>query len=114
MQMSSITQEKNLDSQGILSGPIDLELPDWFREQQRTAWSRFESLPRPARKDQPWRFSNIDLLDLKSFQIPGPLSEDDRKNILKYSIGLDHFAGRMIFANNQLVERSVVSEDLKK
>jgi Fe-S cluster assembly protein SufD len=114
MQMSSITQEKNLNSQGILSGPIDSELPDWFREQQRNAWSRFESLPRPTRKDQPWRFSNVDLLDVKSFQIPGPLSEEDRQNILKYSTGLDQFAARVIFANNQLVERSVVSEDLKK
>jgi Fe-S cluster assembly protein SufD len=113
--MSSVTQEKNLNSvREILSGPVDSELPDWFREQQRAAWQKFESMPRPARKDQAWRFSNVDLLDLKSFQIPGPLSDDDRNNILKYSTGLDQFAGRMIFANNQLVERSVVSEDLKK
>jgi Fe-S cluster assembly protein SufD len=112
--MSSVTQEKNLNSSGILSGPIDRELPDWFREQQHEAWKKFESIPRPTRKDQPWRFSNVDLLDLAPFKSPGPLSEDDRKNILKYSTGLDQFAGRMIFANDQLVERIVVSEDLKK
>jgi len=99
---------------GILSGAVERDLPDWFREQQCAAWSKFESIPRPTRKDQPWRFSNVGLLDLKPFHIPGPLSEDDRKNILKYSIGLDQFAGRMIFANDQLVERNVVSEDLKK
>lgn len=112
--MSSVTHDEVKPDGGILCGPVDSELPDWFREQQRAAWSKFESIPRPTRKDQPWRFSNVDLLDLKSFQIPGPLSEDVRKNILKYSIGLDQFAGRMIFANNQLVERTVVSEDLKK
>jgi len=111
--MASVTQEKNLYS-GILSGPIDSELPDWFRDQQRTAWLSFKSIPRPTRKDQPWRFSNVDLLDLKSFKLPGPLSDDDRKNILKYSRGLDQIAGRMIFANDQLVERTVVSEGLKK
>lgn len=112
--MPSITQEKNLKS-GILSGPNEsADLPDWFRDQQRAAWSKFESIPRPTRKDQGWRFSNVDLLDLTPFQIPGPLSEDDRKNILKYSRGLDQIAGRMIFANDQLVERTVVSEDLKK
>lgn len=112
--MPSATQEKNLKS-GILSGPNDsAELPDWFREQQRAAWSKFESIPRPTRKDQAWRFSNVDLLDLASFKVPGALSEDDRKNILKYSTGLDQFGGRMIFANDQLVERIVVSEDLKK
>ena len=40
--------------------------------------------------------------------------EDDRENVLKYSRGLDSYAGRMIFANDQLIERDVVSEDLKK
>src|SRR5207244_6082147 len=30
------------------------------------------------------------------------------------SRGLDEYAGRMIFANDQLIERDVVSEDLKK
>jgi Fe-S cluster assembly protein SufD len=113
--MSLVTQEKNLKSSGILLGPNgSADVPDWFREQQRAAWSKFESIPRPTRKDQPWRFSNVDLLDLAPYRISGPLSEDDRKNVLKYSNGLDQFAGRMIFANDQLVERSIVSEDLRK
>src|SRR4030095_12910256 len=112
----SVTTTKQFQQNGsVLSGPNDsAELPDWFREQQRAAWSKFESIPRPTRKDQAWRFSNVDLLDLASFKVPGALSEDDRKNILKYSTGLDQFGGRMIFANDQLVERIVVSEDLKK
>ncbi len=113
--MSAVTHEKNLKTSGILSGPDEAsDLPDWFREQQHVAWKKFESIPRPTRKDQPWRFSNVDLLDLAPFQTPGPLSEEDRKNILKYSQGLDQIAGRMIFANDQLVERTVVSENLKK
>ena len=42
------------------------------------------------------------------------MSEDDRQNVLKYSIGLKELAGRMIFAGDQLIERDVVSDDLKK
>jgi Fe-S cluster assembly protein SufD len=111
----SATQEKNLKTSGTLSGPVESrDLPDWFREQQLAAWKKFESIPRPTRKDQLWRFSNVDLLDLTAFKVPGPLSEDDRRNILKYSRGLDQIAGRMIFANDQLVERTVISEALKK
>ncbi len=92
--MSLVTQEKNLKSSGILSAPSESrDLPDWFREQQTEAWRKFESIPRPTRKDQAWRFSNVDLLDLSPFKIPGPLSDDDRKNILKYSRGLDKYAG---------------------
>src|SRR6266704_2297739 len=111
--MPLVTHQEQAAS--ILSGPSDsLEFPDWFREQQCEAWKQFESLPQPTRKDQAWRFSNVGLLDLAPFKTSPPLSEDDRKNILKYSSGLDKYAGRMIFANDQLIQRDVVSEDLKK
>jgi Fe-S cluster assembly protein SufD len=110
--MSAVTEKQ---SQHSIFGPVEsAELPDWFREQQRAAWDKFESIPRPTRKDQAWRFSNVDLLDLTPFKVPGPLSEDDRKNILKYSQGLDRVAARVIFANDQLVERTIISENLKK
>ncbi|PYL74551.1 MAG: Fe-S cluster assembly protein SufD [Verrucomicrobia bacterium] len=113
--MSSVTDHEVAKSESILSGPTELrEFPDWFLDQQRAAWEQFESLPKPTRKDQAWRFANVGLLDLTPFKISGPLSEDDRKNVLKYSRGLDQYAARMIFANDQLIERDVVSEDLKK
>ena len=113
--MSSIAHDETVSSKGILSGPIESrDLPDWFREQQAAAWEKFESIPRPARKDQPWRFSNVDLLDLAPFRVSPVLSDDDRANVLKYSRGLDQFAARLIFAGDQLIERNVVSDDLKK
>src|SRR5437588_3436388 len=113
--MSSVANHEIAKSESILSGPIESrEFPDWFRDQQRAAWQQFETLPNPTRKDQPWRFSNVGLLDVAPFRIGPPLSEDDRNNVLKYSRGLDEYAGRMIFANDQLIERDVVSEDLKK
>ncbi|HEY4271469.1 MAG TPA: Fe-S cluster assembly protein SufD [Candidatus Udaeobacter sp.] len=113
--MPSVTNHEVAKSESILSGPSELsEFPEWFRDQQCAAWKQFESLPQPTRKDQAWRFSNVGLLDLTPFKISPPLFEDDRENILKYSRGLDQFAGRMIFANDELIERDVVSEDLKK
>jgi Fe-S cluster assembly protein SufD len=113
--MSSVANHELAKSGFILSGPNESrDLPDWFRDQQRAAWQQFESLPNPTRKDQAWRFANVGLLDLTPLKISGPLSEDDRKNILKYSSGLDHYAARMIFANDQLIERDVVSDDLKR
>jgi Fe-S cluster assembly protein SufD len=113
--MSSLANHEVGKSAPILSGPPELrEFPDWFHDQQRAAWKEFESLPNPTRKDQAWRFTNVGLLDLAPFKISGPLSEDDRKNVLKYSRGLDQYAARLIFANDQLIERDVVSEDLKK
>src|SRR6266446_4766961 len=113
--MSSVANHEVGKSAPILSGPAELrEFPDWFHDQQRAAWKEFESLPNPTRKDQAWRFANVGLLDLTPFKISGPLSEDDRESVLKYSRGLDEYAARMIFANDQLIERDVVSENLKK
>src|SRR5436309_6933933 len=110
--MSLVTQEQ---AAPILSGPSESrDFPDWFRDQQRAAWQQFEALATPTRKDQAWRFSNVGLLDLAPFKTSPPLSEDDRNNVLKYSRGLDEYAARMIFANDQLIERDVVSDDLKK
>src|SRR5436309_2550244 len=111
--MSVVTYQQQ--AAPILSGPTEWrDFPDWFHDQQREAWQQFEALPTPTRKDQAWRFSNVALLDLAPFKISAPLSEDDCKNVLKHSHGLDHYAARMIFANDQLIERAVVSEDLKR
>ena len=99
----------------ILSGPVESrEFPEWFREQQHDAWKQFESLPSPTRKDQLWRFSSVDLLDLKPFRFGGALSDKDRDAILEQSRGLDEVAARLIFAGDQLIEREVISEQLKK
>src|SRR6266481_592071 len=109
--MFSVANHEVAKSAPILSGPRELRaVPDWFSDQQYAAWKEFEALPQPTRKDQAWRFSNVALLDLAPFKISAPLSEDDRKNVLRYSRGLDHYAARLIFANDQLIERDVVSE----
>ncbi len=99
----------------ILSGPSETrEFPDWFRDQQLAAWKQFESLLRPTRKDQAWRFANVGLLELSPFKYGGTLTENERAIILDQSRGLDEVAGRMIFAGDQLLERDVISDQLKK
>ena len=113
--MSAIAHDKTVNSKGILSGLLELrDLPDWFREQQHAAWEKFESIPRPTRKDQPWRFSNVDLLDLAPFKLSGTVSDQARAAILEQSNGLDEVAARLVFAGDQLLERDVVSEQLSK
>ena len=113
--MTVLAQPEVKRTGSILEGvPERPDFPDWFRDQQRAAWERFEALPMPTRKDQAWRFSTVDLLDLRPFRFSPELSDDDRRNVLKYSIGLDEFAGRMIFAGDQLIERDIVSDQLKK
>ena len=75
---------------------------------------QFESLPKPTRKDQAWRFANVGLLDLSPFKSGGMLTEKERATILEQSRGLEEVAGRMIFAGDELLERDVISDQLKK
>src|SRR5436309_14466040 len=99
----------------ILSGRDGTrECPDWFQDQQREAWMQFESLPKPTRKDQAWRFANVGLLDLSPFKSGGMLTDKERNAILEQSRGLEEVAGRMIFAGDELLERDVISDQLKK
>ena len=99
----------------ILSGPSAERghgLPGWFREQQRAAWEKFEAFPFPNRKDQPWRFSSVDALDLSPYAQSSRLTQSDRDGILDRSVGLEAVAGRLIFADDQLLRRDPLPETL--
>ena len=112
--MSLVAHDEVTQAVSILFGPVDSRGPEWFRDQQRAAWKQFESLPKPTRKDQAWRFANVDLLDLTPFKFGGTLSDDDRAEILDQSRGLDAVAGRLIFAGDELVHRDVISDQLRQ
>ncbi len=113
--MSLVVHDEVKPAGSILSGAVESrDFPDWFREQQSEAWKQFELLRSPTRKDQLWRFSNVDLLDLSPFKFGGILGDDERAAILDQSRGLDEVAARLIFAGDQLIHRDVVSEQLKK
>ena len=113
--MSLVAHDEVTQAGSILSAPVDSRrFPDWFRDQQRAAWKQFESLPKPTRKDQAWRFANVDLLDLTPFKSGGMLSDHDRADILDQSRGLDEVAGRLIFAGDELVHRDVISDQLRQ
>src|SRR5438105_2931091 len=113
--MSLVSHDEVSQAGSILSGHAESrDFPDWFQEQQREAWKQFQSLPSPTRKDQLWRFSNVDLLDLTAFKSGETLTDKDRNTILKQSRGLDDVAARLVFAGDQLIERDIVSEQLKK
>jgi len=116
MRNDSVVLDEVTESGGkILSGPsASPNLPDWFRDQQRAAWAEFEALPNPTRKDQAWRFSSVNLLDLSPFKYGGTLTDEERAAILEKSRGLDNVAGRLIFAGDQLVRRDVLSEKLRQ
>ncbi|MEP6937321.1 MAG: hypothetical protein ABI871_04555, partial [Chthoniobacterales bacterium] len=100
----------------ILSGfprSQNLDLPSWFQTEQRAAWSEFTALPMPSRRDQAWRFANVDALELSGYHHPEPLAEDERAEICERSRALQDTAARLVFADDQLLLREALPEKLR-
>jgi Fe-S cluster assembly protein SufD len=90
------------------------DLPGWFRQQQEQSWREFSALSKPTRKDQAWRFSNVDALDLSPYRFGNAPSDDEHAEILERSAVLNGKSGRLIFANDQLLERDALPESLRR
>src|SRR5580700_11271659 len=86
----------------------------WFGQLQFEGWENFAATPMPVRTDEAWRFASIKSLDISSYTKPQPVSADEQAALIARSTGLEKISGRMIFANDQLLQREVLSEELKQ
>lgn len=86
----------------------------WFGQLQFEGWDHFSATPMPVRTDEAWRFANIKALDISSYSRPLPVADADKAALLARSKGLAKSAGRMVFANDQLLQREVLSDELKQ
>src|SRR5881628_105070 len=73
-----------------------VDLPGWFIDQRQQGWRDFSALPNPTRKDQAWRFSNVDALDLSRYRRGTQCSEPQRGHLLERSVPLNSKSGRLI------------------
>src|SRR4029079_14264447 len=90
------------------------DLPLWFRQQREQGWCEFSAMLNPKRKDHASRFSNVDALDLSPYRFGDAPSDDDQAEILERSAVLNGKSGRLIFANDQLLERDALPESLRR
>ena len=97
----------------MTSGPDLGPHPDYFQQRQRAAWDRYNTLPTPTRKDENWRFADVRLLNLGSYHRAGDISEARRAELVSRSSGLPQTAGRMVFANDQLLAHDAHAELLR-
>ena len=103
------------ESASLLTQGPDFQTPaEWFSRLQQESWKHFQSLPMPQRTDETWRFATIKAVDLTPYSAPLAVTDAVQAELIKRSTGLKESAGRMIFANDQLLQREVLSEDLKR
>lgn len=119
--MSTAVLEQELTNPETVAGsvltrrvPEDHTRPAWYHEMQAAAWDLFESLPMPTRKDEAWRFATLKSVNLEPYGAPQELDENARERILAQSSGLAETAGRMVFANDQLLAQETFSDALRQ
>ena len=88
--------------------PLDDRAPEWFARAKAAAWSEFQSLPMPTRKDESWRFANLKQHDFSSFVSADALDEDDTDALVERSSELKEVSARVIFANDRIVRAEAV------
>lgn len=118
--MSTAVLENNTNTDETVAGLLvrpqgrDHTEPAWYSENRASAWEAFETLPMPTRKDEAWRFANVSSLDLSRFKAPQPVSDAAQAEIVRRSQGLRDNAGRMVFANDQLLSREIHGDALRQ
>ena len=87
-------------------------LPEWFQQARVQAWQDFDSQPMPARTEQAWRFATVGKIALDHYSPPQPIDAATHERLVGRSIGNEKTAGKMVFANDTLLDRRVHTDDL--
>ncbi len=105
-----MSEERSPQSNPILApAGAAPHLPAWFAERQQAAWARFEATPAPARKEQAWRFSNVDAFDLAPWQDAAKPAAAVAGELIDRSVGLEETAARLVFGDDHLLQRDAGS-----
>lgn len=88
--------------------------PDWWLEMKRKAMTDYLALPMPTRKAEQWRFANLRGLEIDSYQFNPAHHDQHRDRIRQANLLVTHYAGRMVFVDDGLLEHEPVSPDLAK
>lgn len=96
----------------VPDAPADSGLPAWFQEAQAKAWQEFLAMPMPARTEQAWRFASLGKIKLEAYNAASPASGTTADRLIERSVGNEKTAGKMVFANDRLLDRRLFSPDL--
>lgn len=87
-------------------------LPAWWQQMKKKSFDLYRALPMPTRKNEAWRFASINSLDLDGYAFDAAAPADERAALAAQTPLVDARAGRMVFADNQLVTHERVSAEL--
>lgn len=88
--------------------------PVWWQQMKKKSFDLFRALPMPTRKNETWRFASLNALDLDGYDFAAVAPEADRQAVAALGRLVDDRAGRLVFADNQLVAHEKGSAELEQ
>ena len=82
---------------------IALELPEWYREHQKTSWQSFLQLQDPDRRDENWRFSDLRKVRFSELIAARPAENVDSLEHRAKAEGVEHFAAHFVVSTHRLI-----------
>jgi len=91
---------------------LDLR-PDWFRELQQQNWDKYLALPLPNRRNENWRFANLERIAAHGDYVPTPFEGVDAPEVAARSNRLKNISGRLIFVDDNLAVARQIDPELE-
>lgn len=88
--------------------------PKWLIDLKTEQWEQFSSLPMPTPKSEAWRFARTGNLSLDKYQLSSDLTPSEIEDAQKNSHLIESYSGKMVFANDQLVEKKEATASLSQ
>lgn len=97
------TMSLSLDQPRALEAPTDLDgAPAWFNELRSEAWTNYQSLEKPSRRDENWRFGSLKKSAIDDF---APAAEFD-SSLAPDVTQLEQTSANFIFSNGHCTASS--------
>jgi Fe-S cluster assembly protein SufD len=88
--------------------------PVWLTDRRRAAWRQFATRAIPTRKDERWRFANLQGLSLDGFQIPASAPSGVLAADLKTRSAFVPPVAQLTFADGHLLDRAPLPAELAR
>jgi Fe-S cluster assembly protein SufD len=85
-----------------LTPTLSTNAPQWFNERAAAAWQKYQDLPLPGLKDEPWRYSNAKNIPLEQLRPAATPSAAEVQKAIASSSELANTSARLVFVNDTL------------
>ena len=94
--------------------PYFSQLPKAWQSRQKLAWENYKKIPMPHRKDEDWRFANINSIQLEPYHYGTSFASEEKNEVIKQSKVPFPTAASLVFLNDEWLGLELTNKTLGK